>query len=179
LLRHADRVRIACQAQLVNVIAPIMTRAGGGAWPQTIFHPFAQVTKYAAGEVLLVEPDVPGYEDDLHGHVPYLEAVATYDADAGAATLLCVNRSQDEPLQLDVDVRGLGDCRLVEATTLSDPDIRTTNTEEAPERVAPRTLDDVTTDEGRVRALLPPVSWSVIRLTTDARRSTSPTDAPH
>ena len=37
-LRNADRVKIACMAQLVNVIAPIMTRNGGGAWAQTIFY---------------------------------------------------------------------------------------------------------------------------------------------
>src|SRR5665213_3191785 len=42
LLNHADRVRCACLAQLVNVIAPIMTETGGRAWRQTLFWPFAQ-----------------------------------------------------------------------------------------------------------------------------------------
>ena len=32
LMKHADRVKMACLAQLVNVIAPIMTDAAGGAW---------------------------------------------------------------------------------------------------------------------------------------------------
>ena len=41
LLNHADRVTAACLAQLVNVIAPIMTETGGPAWRQTIFYPFA------------------------------------------------------------------------------------------------------------------------------------------
>ena len=58
LLRHCDRVAIACQAQLVNVIAPIMTRAAGPAWRQTIFHPFAQASRFASGEVIRVEPRV-------------------------------------------------------------------------------------------------------------------------
>src|ERR687898_151128 len=39
LLKHADRIKIACLAQLVNVIAPIMTENGGPAWRQTIFWP--------------------------------------------------------------------------------------------------------------------------------------------
>ena len=50
LLSHADRVTMACLAQLVNVIAPISTRRP--AWRQTIFHPFALTARYAAGTVL-------------------------------------------------------------------------------------------------------------------------------
>ncbi|MDR1466391.1 MAG: alpha-N-arabinofuranosidase, partial [Treponema sp.] len=46
LLKNADRVKIACLAQLVNVIAPIMTEIGGAAWRQTIFYPFALTSKY-------------------------------------------------------------------------------------------------------------------------------------
>ena len=52
LLNHADRVKAACLAQLVNVIAPIMTETGGPAWRQTIFHPFAQMSRLGRGRVL-------------------------------------------------------------------------------------------------------------------------------
>ena len=52
LLNHADRVKAACLAQLVNVIAPIMTETGGPAWRQTIFHPFAQMSRLGRGAVL-------------------------------------------------------------------------------------------------------------------------------
>ena len=52
LLNHADRVKCACLAQLVNVIAPIMTETGGPAWRQTIFHPFAQMSRFGRGSVL-------------------------------------------------------------------------------------------------------------------------------
>ena len=52
LLRHSDRVTAACQAQLVNVIAPIRTEPGGPAWRQTIFHPFATTAALARGDVL-------------------------------------------------------------------------------------------------------------------------------
>ncbi|MDQ3616999.1 MAG: alpha-L-arabinofuranosidase, partial [Actinomycetota bacterium] len=67
LLRHADRVGIACQAQLVNVIAPILTREGGPAWRQSIFHPFAQATRWARGQVLRVEPVVARYSTERYG----------------------------------------------------------------------------------------------------------------
>jgi alpha-L-arabinofuranosidase len=165
LLRHADRVGIACQAQLVNVIAPIMTRPGGPAWAQTIFHPFAQAAGLARGEVLRVEPAVGGYNDPLHGDVPWVEATATYDEESGDVVLLAVNRATDRPVELRAVARAFGDLRPVDATTLHDDDTTARNTEADPERVVPRPLTDLTVEDGTVRAVLPPVSWNVIRLT--------------
>jgi alpha-N-arabinofuranosidase len=60
---------------------------------------------------------------------------------------------------------------------LCDPDIRAHNTEETPDRVVPRPLTDITAEDGVVRALLPPVSWSVIRLTKGS--SGAPTVTPN
>ena len=52
LMNNADRVKVACLAQLVNVIGPIMTEPGGPAWRQTIFYPFAHASRYGRGRVL-------------------------------------------------------------------------------------------------------------------------------
>ena len=52
LLKHSDRVKIACLAQLVNVIAPIMTETGGGIWKQTIFYPFMYTSVNEHGTAL-------------------------------------------------------------------------------------------------------------------------------
>jgi alpha-N-arabinofuranosidase len=140
LLRHADRVGIACQAQLVNVIAPIRTAAGGPAWRQTIFHPFAQAAALARGDVLRIEPRVPGYDAQEHGDVPLLDASATYDEESGSLTLFAVNRSVDDDLELDVDLRAWPALRVETATTLAGPDgnVRATNTADRPAEVRPR-----------------------------------------
>src|SRR6218665_569516 len=62
MMNNADRVKTACMAQLVNVIGPIMTEPGGSAWRQTIFHPFAQASRFARGRVLRPVIRSPGYE---------------------------------------------------------------------------------------------------------------------
>ncbi|TDC97786.1 alpha-N-arabinofuranosidase [Nonomuraea deserti] len=160
LLRNSDRVTAASLAQLVNVIAPIMTEPGGRAWRQTTFHPFAQASRHAAGDVLRVEPVSPSYETKEYGEVPLLHAVATH-AEEGT-TLFAVNRSTDAPLSLKIDARALGGARIVEATTLADSDVYARNTADASDRIAPRPNPDVEHDPARV--LLPPVSWNVIRL---------------
>jgi len=177
LLRNADRVGIACQAQLVNVIAPIRTTPGGSAWRQTIFHPFAQAAALARGEVLRVEPRVPVYDSRQHGDVPLLDATATYDEESGAVTVFAVNRSPDGDLDLEVDLRALPGLRVESATTLAGPDgdIRATNTAERPDAVRPRANSRARVESGHLSAALPPVSWNVVRLLPD--RST-PTPHP-
>ncbi|MEV4472481.1 alpha-N-arabinofuranosidase [Nonomuraea sp. NPDC049504] len=160
LLRNSDRVTAASLAQLVNVIAPIMTEPGGRSWRQTTFHPFAQASRYAAGDVLRVEPVSPLYETATYGEVPLVHAVATHDADG--TTVFAVNRSVDGPLSLEIDARALGAVRVVEATTLTDPDVYARNTADEPDRITPRPNRDVEQDP--LRVLLPPVSWNVIRL---------------
>ncbi|WP_336208871.1 arabinosylfuranosidase ArfA [Nonomuraea sp. LPB2021202275-12-8] len=164
LLRHADRVTVACQAQLANVIAPIRTEPGGPAWRQSIFHPFALTARHAAGEVLRVEPSGPALETARYGEVPQLSAVATLDGDD--VTLFAVNRSPDEPLELAADLRGVEVRGLVEACAVAEDDPHRTGGQD--EEVRPRPLDGVTVDGGKLTALLPPASWNMIRLTRRA-----------
>lgn len=168
LLRHADRVAIGCQAQLVNVIAPIMTRAGGPAWAQTIFHPFEQAARLARGEVLRVEPRVSCYDDPVHGDVPLLEATATLDEERGELVVLAVNRSTSEQVHLDATVRAFPGAVVRDATVLAEDDPTACNTEQQPDRVRPRPLQ-AAVDDGRLQAVLPPVSWAVIRLDVTGR----------
>ncbi|MGP3964859.1 arabinosylfuranosidase ArfA [Nonomuraea sp. 3N208] len=160
LLRNSDRVTAASLAQLVNVIAPIMTEPGRRAWRQTTFHPFAQASSLAAGDVLRVEQVSPMYETAEYGEVPLLHAVATHDGEA--TTLFAINRSTDQPLSLRIDARALGGARIVEATTLTDSDVYARNTADDPDRIAPRPNPGIQHDTMTV--VLPPVSWNVIRL---------------
>ncbi|MGN9842702.1 arabinosylfuranosidase ArfA [Nonomuraea sp. H19] len=163
LLRNSDRVTSASLAQLVNVIAPIMTEPGGRAWKQTTFHPFAQASRLAAGDVLRIEPVSPSYETAEYGEVPLLHAVATHSEEG--TTLFAVNRSTDRALSLEIDAKALGGrtpVRILEATTMTDADVYARNTADDPDRIAPRPNADVEHDPMRV--LLPPVSWNVIRL---------------
>jgi alpha-N-arabinofuranosidase len=169
LLRHSDRVTAACQAQLVNVIAPIMTEPGGRAWRQTIFHPFALTARMARGSVLRLELDSPTCPTARFGDVPLLDAVATHDPATGEAVVFVVNRDLAEPLDLRVDVAALGVLHPGEAWTVGGGDPYEKNTADEPDRVRPRHLDARVLPDGTLTAQLPPVSWSAIRLAPRAQ----------
>ena len=166
LLRHSDRVHSASLAQLVNVIAPIMTEPDGRIWRQTTFHPFALTSRHARGEVLRVELTTPRQETAKYGDTPVVDAVATYDADPGELAVFVVNRSVEESMGVEVDVRAFGGVRLIEAVTLANPDPHAKATPDDDGALAPRPNASAAVEDGRLRVDLPPVSWSMLRLTT-------------
>ena len=176
LLNHADRVKCACLAQLVNAIAPIMTDEGGAAWRQTIFFPFADMANLGRGEVLRAKVDSPGYSTryyDPRDHadnyfpmdnVPYLKFSAVHDTKGGHVTLFALNRHLSEEMPLNVDLKGFGGLKVVKAHALHHANLKATNTAKSPETVTPSTLDGITFEGDAVSVKLAPASWNVIRL---------------
>lgn len=162
LLRHADRVRIACLAQLVNVIAPIATQAGGPAWRQSIFHPFALTARHGRGDALRVATHAPHIDTKAHGPVSALDVAATQAPD-GTIAMFLVNRQRDQPLRLDADLRAAGPVRLVDHRVLHDDDPGATNTVQRPDRVAARPGVGAELSAGRLQVTLPPMSWTMLR----------------
>ncbi len=165
LIRNADRVSIACQAQLVNVIAPIRSEPGGPAWRQTIFYPFAHAARLARGHALRIEPRGPSYQTAKYGAASLVDAVATYDEVTGDVAVFAVHRGTDGPTRLDVDLRSLPGHVVAEHLVLADDDLHATNTHAAQNRVTPRPGTGATLADGRLQVDLPPVSWNVLRLT--------------
>jgi alpha-L-arabinofuranosidase len=164
LLNHADRVRVACLAQLVNVIAPIMTETGGAAWRQTIFHPFAQAARFGKGRVLRSVLRSPSYASGPLKEVAYLQLAALHDPARDDLTLFAVNRSLTEPLELDLALRAFAKLAVVETLALRHEDLKASNSKERPDFVTPAASEAASYRDGRLRALFPPASWNLVRL---------------
>jgi alpha-L-arabinofuranosidase len=165
LLKHSDRVTIACQAQLVNTISPIRSEPGGPAWRQSIFHPFALTARHATGQVLQPQVAAPTLATTKHGEVAILDSVATYDDEAGRVVVFVVNRNPTEPVSFSTDLRAFGSVELDEATMLWDEDLFAVNTMEHPDRVAPKPHSSAQVVGTALKAELRPASWSMFVLT--------------
>ncbi len=164
LLKHADRVASASLAQLVNVIAPIMTEPQGPAWRQTTFYPFAITSRLAQGDAVRLRVEAPTIDTAKHGTVAAVDAVATHDAETGETAIFLVHRGRDEAIDLTIDVTGLGEVELVETHVLHDDDPSARNTLEEPDRVRPRALDVARVENGILRVTLPPIAWAALAL---------------
>lgn len=162
LLQHSDRVRSASLAQLVNVIAPIMTEPGGIAWKQTTFFPFSLTSRLGQGDAVRLPVSSTTFTSERFGEVASVNAVATVDA-AGCSVFI-VNRSLTDAQTVEIDVSALGGAiAVVESHLLADDDIYAANTLEQPERVGVRQSDAVVQD-GVLRVTMPAVSWVAVRL---------------
>ena len=164
LLKHAERVRVACLAQLVNVIAPIMTQNGGAAWRQTIFWPFLHASKFGRGQVLQQKTSSPTYQTGEIADVPFLESVFIAAPDRKSATLFAVNRHPNQNLEVDAQFRGLENLVLREHLTLTHANRKATNTAQNPDAVVPKADGKSRFESGHLSATLAPLSWNVIRL---------------
>ncbi len=157
LLKHCDRVKIACLAQLVNVIAPIMTENGGSCWAQTIFWPFLQASAHARGRALQTRVDCPAYPAGKYGDMPTVEAIALENGTE--LTILAVNRSLNEDAELELDLQGYGKLSLLEHSQLYHEDLKAVNTAAQPEQVKPEAGDGKT---------LRRHSWNLLRYKYEA-----------
>ena len=170
LLRHGDRVTIACQAQLVNVIGLLRSEPGAEAWKQTIAYPFEQVRRLARGQILQLVAKSDRYDCAAYTDVPIVDATATYDAESGRAALFVANRSLTDAAQLEVDLRGIGGTSVAAATTLHAGEGQNRHTTNAVQHdaVVPTRFDDHAVRDGQLTATLPALSWTVFELS--ARR---------
>ncbi|MFB5269065.1 alpha-N-arabinofuranosidase [Paenibacillus enshidis] len=162
-LRHADRVKMACLAQLVNVIAPIMTENNGRAWKQTIFYPYMHASQFGRGVSLMPVVDSPKYDAKDFTDVPYLDSAVVYDEAEEALTIFAVNRHLSEALDLTCDVRSFEGYSIVEHIVMEHEDLKAVNGP-GEEKVAPRSGGSAKLDGGIVTAHLGKASWNVIRL---------------
>ncbi|MBS1369190.1 MAG: alpha-N-arabinofuranosidase [Lentisphaeria bacterium] len=173
LLNHADRVKIACIAQSVNVIAPVMTEKEGKAWRQTIYHPFALTSKYGRGTTLRVVVDSPCYDAEFRHdrnappepcrEIPYLYTAAVHNEERGEIAIFAANRSLAEPMELEAVLQDFGAESVIEHKTLHHKDLNAVNSARE-EAVKPEALSGARLDGDALSALLPAASWNMIRI---------------
>ncbi len=167
LVNHADRVKIGCLAQLVNVIAPIMTTPGGAAWKQATFHTFAAVAHAAQGRSLVTRVRTPEFATRRYGDVPAVAAAASHDVETGRAAVFLTNRSSD-PMTVEVSHKGFQTWRTISAQSLVADDAGPRD-ELASAEVG---LHDLTVEDGNpgvTRIDLPAQSWTVLRAAVSDR----------
>ena len=164
LLKHSDRVRMACMAQLVNVIAPIMTEENGPAWRQTIYYPYLHASKYGRGIALETALRSSRHDTLDYTDVTDVDAAAVWDNEGEALTIFAVNRDLSEDITLEADLRSFPGYQLLEHLVLENPDMGAVNTAEK-EDVRPHAVTDRNQlADSILHAKLAPASWNVLRL---------------
>jgi alpha-L-arabinofuranosidase len=160
-LRRSDVLDIACLAQIVNTISPLHTTPDR-LLRHTTFYPFVLVSNHAAGVSLDPLTIAPQYDTRQFGPMPLLDVSASYNAAADQGAVFVVNRSLHEPVTTDIVWHGAAPARASAVYQLSGPDPKAVNTFERPDTVAPRRLEGMPANDGRITLRLPPLSFTVV-----------------
>jgi alpha-N-arabinofuranosidase len=162
LMRHADRVKIGCLAQLINVIAPIMTNPDG-LFRQTIFYPYQWALQYARGSVLDLLVEAPStYEVAGMAPVPHVDVTGSFNPEDGRIALFLLNRDLSKARQLEIHWQSAPGARLLAVWVLTGGDLKAVNSFEAPNRVVPQ-IGDKPLGGGGTIIEVPPRSYSVFQ----------------
>jgi alpha-N-arabinofuranosidase len=164
LVNHADRVKIACLAQLVNVIAPIFTQKGGKAIRQTIFYPFRYLSEYGRGMVLRPVVQTPKVET-RYGETPALYTSVVRGGEGSTVTVFCLNIG-GEDMALKINLASFGMLAMEEHLCLDGSDLDAKNTFEHPDHVVPREIAPVGGEFCECDTVLPKQSWNMLRFKT-------------
>ncbi|HTR65299.1 MAG TPA: alpha-N-arabinofuranosidase [Terriglobales bacterium] len=165
LLRHSDRVKIACLAQLVNVIAPIMTNANG-LFLQTIYYPYSWGLQYASGAALKLVVESSTYDVAEMGAVPHLDVAGTYSSGDGKVTIFILNRDLSKAHQVELVWEGKAPTNVLASQLLTGDDLKASNSFGAPKKVAPQEFAKPSTSGGKTTLDVPARSYTVIQWTT-------------
>ncbi|QQA41708.1 alpha-N-arabinofuranosidase [Pelagovum pacificum] len=163
-IRRSDRVRIACIAQLVNVIAPIRAEKGGPAWRQTIYWPYQFASLHGRGEALNVSVDGPTYNCEVASDVPYMDIAATWDRAAGTVTVFALNRHLTETAELSMSLTGFDSAEVIMHKVMEGHDLEATNGPDKPDAIAPTDGKGIGVDDGSLKGSLAPLSYHVVKL---------------
>src|SRR6476469_1378615 len=163
-LRRRDVLDIACIAQIVNTISPLLT-TNDQLLRQTTFYPFVLFSNHAAGQSLQPLTSAPESDTKLFGPMPLLDVSASYDQANDRGAVFIVNRSQSEAVTADIDWQGAAPGQVAAAYQLAGSDPKAVNTFAQPNTIAPKQLDGLKIDGGRITLRLPPLSFTVVTTT--------------
>jgi alpha-L-arabinofuranosidase len=162
LIRNCDRVRLACLAQLVNVIAPIMTNADG-LFRQTIYYPYSWALQFARGSALNLLVESSTYDVKGFDKVPHLDAAATHNTADGSVALFILNRDLANAHDVEIVWEDQAPTRVLTTSLLTGDDLKAVNSFQAPQRVAPQALPKPSTTNGRTKFELPARSYTMLQ----------------
>ena len=160
-LRKADVLKIACIAQIVNVIAPILTTRDD-MLKQTIYYPLLLFSQMARGQALDLLVESPRYETRQFGDMPLLDVSSAFDAEAGVNTVFIINRSQTERVPLEIYWSDVTPNRISAAHQLAGDDPKAANTWENPKNLVTQAIYAPRVIDGKAELSLPPLSFTAL-----------------
>ena len=163
-INNSHIVKIACRAQLVNVIPAISTVKNGISWRQSVYYPLYFASLYGRGESLQLKIKSPKYSSDIFDDVTYIDASAVTNKEEKTLSFFLINRSEEEIVDLDFDLNNLQINKIIDQQIINHPNIYASNTNDKPNEIGPKKTNIVTFQNKNLIAKIPKLSYLFILL---------------
>lgn len=162
-LRRSDVLKVACLAQIVNVISPLTTTRDA-LLKHTTYYPIALFNRLAAGDALDVTVKAPLYATKQFGDMPLLDVSSSYDAATNSNVVFIVNRSLTESVPLTMHWQDRKPSQVKAAYQLAGSDPKAINSFENPNTIVTKSIAAPAVQDGKAQLVLPPLSFTVLEV---------------
>ena len=163
-INNSHVVKIACMAQLVNVIPAISTVKKGISWRQSVYYPLYFASLYGRGETLQLKIDSPKYSSDIADDVDYIDASAVINNEEKKLSFFIVNRSEKESVELNFDLHNLHIHKIIDQQIINHENIYISNTKDNPNAIIPKKTNIVSFQNDELNANIPALSYLFFQL---------------
>ena len=163
-INNSHIVKIACMAQLVNVIPAISTVKNGISWRQSVYYPLYFASLYGRGESLQLKINSPKYSSDIADDVNYVDASAVINEEEKTLSFFIINRSEEESVDLDFDINNLPIIKIIDQQIINHTNIYASNTINKPNEIVPKKTNIATFQNENLMAKIPRLSYLFILL---------------
>lgn len=163
-LRKSDVLKIACIAQIVNVISPVTTTRTGLLKHPT-YYPLMLVSQMASGNALDLLVQSPHYSTSRFGDMPVLDVSSSYDAATGKNAIFIVNRSQTESVTVDLNWQDRAPKSINSARQVAGKDPKAANSFENPNNIVAVAVAAPALNGKSATMVVPPLSFTALDVT--------------
>lgn len=163
LIRHSDRIRIACQSILINGFGMVMCGKDEDAWVNGTYHIFKHCSLHGRGKVLEQVSESNQYKTKSFGDANVLDSVCVYHEAEKEITIFAVNKSEEE-MEFTAELSCFGNLDLIEHVDVRAESLWDRNSAEEPDRIHPEKRNTTEILENRIVSKLRGYSWNMIRI---------------
>ena len=163
-LRKSNVLEAACMAQMVNVIAPILTNTNQMV-KQSIYYPFKMMASRARGKALDVYVDVATYSTESTPNIPYIDVSASWDESREQGACFIVNRHLSESITVTIDIADArSGLKAVNGEVVAGTDPKAHNTFDQPNAVVSQPFNGMSGQGQQIVVTVPPLSATAFDL---------------
>lgn len=163
MLRHSDRITMACQSILINGDGMVKCENDEEAWVNGSYYIFQHCSKFGRGKVLEQALCCERYDTATCKDAAAMDSVCIYHEDTGELDVFAVNKSKDK-IECTLHASCFEPLCGIEHLVVASEHLNDRNSAREKDKIRPVSRNDMICEGETVSCVLDAYSWNVLRL---------------